>query len=60
MLREWKEEGVLELNFRRDHGHKMVSVHPRVSISELMGTIKGKCVYSELGERNSMQPLSGL
>ena len=42
MLCEWKGAEVLELSIQRDHVHMVVSVPPRVSISELMGTVKGK------------------
>ena len=39
---EWKGSGVEELNVLRDHVHLVVNVPPRVSISELMGIVKGK------------------
>ena len=39
---EWKGSGVEELNVLRDHVHLVVNVPPRVSISELMGFLKGK------------------
>ena len=42
MLCEWKGAEVLELSIQHDHVHMVVSVPPRVSISELMGTVKGK------------------
>ncbi len=42
MLCEWKECVVGELNVREDHIHLLVSVPPKVSISKLMGTLKGK------------------
>ena len=42
MLCEWKGAEVLELSIQRDHVNMVVSVPPRVSISELMGTVKGK------------------
>lgn len=41
-LSEWKGAEVLELNIQKDHIHMVVSVPPKISISELMGTIKGK------------------
>ena len=37
MLCEWKGAEVLELSIQHDHVHMVVSVPPRVSISELMG-----------------------
>ena len=38
---EWKGAEILELNVMKDHVHMVVSVPPRVSISELMGILKG-------------------
>jgi len=42
MLCEWKGCEVSELNVQIDHVHLVVSIPPRVSVSELMGTVKGK------------------
>ena len=42
MLCEWKKGEVLELNVQEDHIHLVVSVPPKVSISEFMGILKGK------------------
>jgi len=42
MLCEWKSCEVLELNVQDDHIHLLVSVPPKVSISKLMGVLKGK------------------
>ncbi len=42
MLCEWKSCHVEELNVQEDHVHLLVSVPPKVSISRLMGTLKGK------------------
>lgn len=42
MYCEWKGFDVIELNLQPDHVHLVVSVPPKVSISELMGTVKGK------------------
>ena len=42
MLCEWKGVEILELNVQTDHVHVICSVPPKVSISELMGTLKGK------------------
>jgi len=41
-LCEWKRCEVLELNVQEDHIHLLVSVPPKVSISYLMGVLKGK------------------
>jgi putative transposase len=42
MLCEWKRVEILELNIQEDHIHMVVSVPPKLSISELMGILKGK------------------
>jgi len=42
MLCEWKSCEVQELSVQEDHVHLVVSVPPKVSISQLMGTLKGK------------------
>ena len=41
-LCEWKGCEVVELNVQEDHIHLLVSVPPKISISQLMGTLKGK------------------
>ena len=41
-LCEWKGCEVEELNVQEDHVHLMVSIPPKVSVSVLMGTLKGK------------------
>ncbi|CAD5258091.1 transposase [Imperialibacter sp. EC-SDR9] len=42
MLLEWKACEKKELNIQIDHVHLIVSVPPKVSISQLMGVLKGK------------------
>jgi len=42
MLCEWKSCEVLELNVQIDHIHLLVSIPPRVSVSDLMDTLKRK------------------
>ena len=42
LLCEWKGCEVEELNVQDDHVHLMVSIPPKVSVSELIGTLKGK------------------
>lgn len=42
MLYEWKGCIVEQLNVQEDHVHLLVSVPPKISISQLMGTLKGK------------------
>ena len=42
MLCEWKGIEIIELNVQIDHIHIVCSIPPKVSVSELMGTLKGK------------------
>tara|TARA_R110002073_G_scaffold55698_1_gene142412 strand:- start:44 stop:382 length:339 start_codon:yes stop_codon:yes gene_type:complete len=42
MLLEWKSSEMIEMNIQKDHIHLIVSVPPKVSISQLMGVLKGK------------------
>ena len=42
MLCEWKRCETLELNVQIDHVHLVVSIPPKVSVSQLMGILKGK------------------
>ena len=42
MLCVWKSCEVQELNVQDDHIHLLVSVPPKISISKLMGILKGK------------------
>lgn len=42
MLCDWKGCEVIELNIQPDHVHLIVSIPPKVSVSELIGTLKGK------------------
>ena len=41
-LCEWKKVDVMELNVQEDHVHLVVSIPPKVSVSELLGILKGK------------------
>lgn len=41
-LCEWKRVEIMELNIQPDHIHTVVFVPPKLSISELMGILKGK------------------
>ncbi len=42
MLLEWRSSEMIEINIQKDHVHLIVSVPPKISISQLMGTLKGK------------------
>ena len=39
---EWKDVQIEELNVMKDYVHLVVTVPPKVSLSELMGVLKGK------------------
>ena len=41
-LFQWKECIIGELNVQEDYIHLLVSVSPKVSVSKMMGTLKGK------------------
>jgi len=41
-LCEWKQVEIKEMNICQDHVHIVVSVEPKLSISQLMGILKGK------------------
>ncbi len=45
-LCDWKKVEILELNVGEDHIHIIVIIPPKVSISELMGILKGKVAIS--------------
>lgn len=42
MLCEWKRCEIEEMNVQSDHIHLIVSIPPKVSVSEFMGVMKGK------------------
>ena len=42
ILCEWKNVEIMELNIQMDHVHIIVSLEPKMSVSEFMGIIKGK------------------
>ena len=42
ILCEWKGVEIAELNVQVDHIHLVCSIPPKVSVSELLGTLKGK------------------
>lgn len=57
MLCEWKGCEIEEMNVQIDHIHLVVSIPPKVSVSQLMGIMKGKLAiklfksYPNLKER---------
>ena len=45
-LCEWKQVEILELNVMEDHIHMVVTIPPKISISVIMGILKGKTAIS--------------
>jgi REP-associated tyrosine transposase len=45
-LCEWKNVEILELTVMEDHVHMVVTIPPKISVSELMGILKGKTAIS--------------
>ena len=41
-IADWKDVSVEELNIQKDHVHMIVSIPPKVSVSDFMGILKGK------------------
>ena len=41
-ISDWKDVVVEELNIQKDHVHMVVSIPPKVSVSDYMGILKGK------------------
>ena len=41
-ISQWKDVEVEELNIMPDHVHMVCSIPPKISVSDYMGTIKGK------------------
>lgn len=42
MISEWKSAEVMEMNIQKEHIHLVVSIPPKLSVSQYMGIIKGK------------------
>jgi len=42
MLCEWKGVEIIEMNVQIDHIHLVSSIPPKVSVSDLLGVLKGK------------------
>ena len=41
-IADWKDVSVEELNIQKDHVHMIVSIPPKISVSDFMGILKGK------------------
>ena len=42
MLCDWKRCEIQEMSVQKDHIHLVISIPPKISISEMMGILKGK------------------
>jgi putative transposase len=42
-LCEWKKLEILEMNVQEDHVHLVLSIPPKLSVSSVVGFLKGKC-----------------
>jgi len=51
-LSEYKEVEVIELNIQKDHIHLVVSIPPKISVSDYMGYLKGK-IAIKMFQKNS-------
>ena len=47
-LCEWKSIEILEMNVKDDHIHLILSIPPRLSVSEVMGMLKGKTAIKNI------------
>jgi len=52
---EWKEVEILELTIMKDHIHMVVTIPPRLSISGLMGILKGKTAIAIFKEKSELK-----
>jgi len=42
VISQWKEVEIEELSIQADHVHMVCSIPPKISVSDYMGTLKGK------------------
>ena len=52
---EWKDVEILELTIMKDHIHMVVTIPPKLSISEVMGILKGKTAISIFKENRELK-----
>lgn len=52
---EWKKVEILELNIQKDHVHMVVTIPPRISISEMMGILKGKTAIAVFKQMSGLR-----
>ena len=66
MLCEWRNIEILEMNVKEDHIHMILSVPPRLSVSEVMRMLKGKTAiklfksYSDLKRKPYWETIFGV
>jgi len=52
---EWKNVEILELNIQKDHVHMVVTIPPRISISDMMGILKGKTAIAVFKQMSGLR-----
>jgi putative transposase len=52
---EWKDVEILELTIMKDHVHMVVTIPPRLSVSAMMGILKGKTGISIFKENSELK-----
>ena len=52
---EWKKVEILEITIMPDHVHAVVTIPPKLSISEFMGIIKGKTAIAGFQQQKSLR-----
>jgi putative transposase len=54
-LYEWKDAEILELTIMKYHVHMIVTNPRRLSISDMIGTLKGKTAISTFKEKKGVE-----
>ena len=52
---EWKHVEILEITIMNDHIHLVTIIPPKLSISELMGILKGKTAIAVFNQHKSLR-----
>ena len=52
---EWKHAEIVEINVMPDHVHLVITIPPRLSVSEMMGLLKGKTAIAIFKQRSDMK-----
>ena len=52
---DWKRVEILEITIQPDHVHMVVIIPPKLAVSELMGTLKGKTAIAVFQQHKSLR-----